>query len=442
MHAVSLEGVSKRYRIFSSQRERIKNVLSFGKDNSNQDFWALKDIDLEVAPGTALGILGRNGAGKSTLLKIVSGVLQPTRGTVRVNGRLVALLQLGAGFNDDFTGRENVMLNGLILGIERKEMLSRLDEIEDFAEIGKFMHQPLKTYSSGMRARLGFAVAVNVEPDILLVDEALSTGDALFKAKGIQKMRELRDAGTTILFVSHSANQVSNFCTEAALLHEGNLISRGDTSEVIDRYQALMSQAAAQRKNGRDSNQKAGYEISRDGEDDLDVPEFRGSSMLGGQSSALRHGTGEARIQDVELLDESGRSVSEVDEVDPESNLTVRVHVQYAKDVAKSVVNIILRNEAGLDVFSTNTSLEDTPIKNRGAGERVIVDFTFRVPLKNGRYSIVASVSDSKAKQDLYMDWIGVAAVFKVSRPSDRGAFAGLVHLPTQVKLFEPDRAR
>lgn len=442
MHAVSLEGVSKRYRIFSGQRERIRNLLSFGKDKSNQDFWALKDIDLEVTPGTALGILGRNGAGKSTLLKIVSGVLQPTRGTVRVNGRLVALLQLGAGFNDDFTGRENVMLNGLILGIERKEMLSRLDEIEDFAEIGKFMHQPLKTYSSGMRARLGFAVAVNVEPDILLVDEALSTGDALFKAKGIQKMRELRDAGTTILFVSHSANQVSNFCTEAALLHKGNLISRGDTSEVIDRYQALMSQAAAQRKNGRDSDQQVGYEISRDGEDELDVPEFRGSSMLGGQSSALRHGTGEARIQDVELLDESGRSVSEVDEVDPESNLTVRVHVQYAKAVDKSVVNITLRNEAGLDVFSTNTRLEDTPIKERGAGERVIVDFTFRVLLKNGRYSVVASVLDSKAKNDLYMDWIGVAAVFKVSRPSDRGAFAGLVHLPTQVKLFEPDRAQ
>jgi len=436
--AVSLEGVSKRYRILSSSRERLKKVLSFGQSKVGQDFWALNDVNLEVEPGTALGILGRNGAGKSTLLKMISGVLQPTRGTVRVNGRLVALLQLGAGFNDEFTGRENVMLNGLILGIERKEMLRRMEEIEAFAEIGKFIHQPLKTYSSGMRARLGFAVAVNVEPDILLVDESLSTGDALFKAKGIQKMRDLRDSGTTILFVSHSANQVKNFCTEAVLLNEGSLISRGDTSEVIDHYQALTSKAAAEQKNERGSKGQPVYDIGRDGdEEESEVPDFKGSTALDDQSSGFRHGTGEVRIQDVEVLDELGEPV---DEAEPESNLTVRVHLQYEEAVKNSIVSITLRNEAGLDVFSTNTRLEDTPVKDRSAGDRVMVDFTFRVPLKNGRYSVVASVSSSKAKKDTYMDWIGVAAVFKMARPSDRGAFAGLVHLPTQVRLSEPDR--
>jgi ABC-2 type transport system ATP-binding protein len=249
MPVVSLEGVSKKYGIFSNQRERLKRVLTFGKSKVGRDFWALHDVNLEVEPGTALGVLGRNGAGKSTLLKLISGVVQPTSGTVRVHGRLAALLQLGAGFNDEFTGQENVILNGLILGIGRREMLERFDEIEAFADIGEFMYQPLKNYSSGMRGRLGFAVAVSVKPDILLVDESLSTGDAVFKAKAIQKMRELRDSGATILFVSHSTQQVRDFCTEAALLHKGRLVSRGDTREVVNHYQSLFQADAVQRRN-------------------------------------------------------------------------------------------------------------------------------------------------------------------------------------------------
>ncbi len=438
MPAVSLEAVSKRYHIFENRRDQLKRVLSFGKGKAGSEFWALKNVNLEVEPGTALGLLGRNGAGKTTLLQIVSGVLQPTSGTARVNGRLVALFQLGAGFNDDFTGRENVMMNGLILGIEREEMLERFDEIEAFADIGEFMYQPVRTYSSGMRARLGFAVAVNVKPDILLVDEALSTGDAVFKAKGIQKMRELRDSGVTILFVSHSTAQVQNFCNEAVLLHKGKLVSRGNTSQVIDEYQALLSNAAASKQNQVGLDQSPSYEIAKDGEDKPGTPDFKENSALDNKSPSLRHGTGDARIQNVELLDERSRPV---DELAPESDLTVRVHAQYTKDVDGSVVNIVLRSAAGLDVFSTNTTLEKTPLGRRHAGERVIVDFTFRVPLKHGSYSVAAAVSHSKSKH-LYLDWISVAVVFKVSRPSGRGAFAGLVHLPAQVEIFEPDRVR
>jgi ABC-type polysaccharide/polyol phosphate transport system ATPase subunit len=413
-------------------------VLRFGKDKAGPEFWALKDVNLEVEPGTALGIVGHNGAGKTTLLQIICGVLQPTSGMVKVNGRLVALFYLGAGFEEEFTGRENVMLNGLILGIERKEMLERLDEIEAFAEIGEFVDQPLKTYSSGMRARLGFAVAVSVEPDILLVDETLSTGDASFQAKGLQKMRELRDSGTTILFVSHSADQVKEFCTEAVLLQQGTLMFRGDTGEVIDHYEALLSNAAAQR-DGRPGLQGApDHETAWDGEDGLGLPDSKKTSVPGGKSSSLRHGTGEARIEDVELLDDHGRPVGVVA---PESNLTVRVHTQYTETVDDSVVGIIVRNEIGLDVFSTNTALENTPVGRRRAGERVIVDFTFRVPLKNGHYSVVAAVARS-GSEGSYLDWVSVAAVLEVSRPSGRDAFAGLIHLPTQVKVFEPNGAR
>ncbi len=341
MPVVSLEEVSKKYRIFPSTRDQLKRILSLGKSKAGYEFWALKDVNLEVEPGTALGILGRNGAGKSTLLKIVSGVLQPTYGKVRVEGRLVALLQLGAGFNDEFTGRENVILNGLILGIDRKEMLSRFDEIAAFADIGEFMEQPLKTYSSGMRARLGFAVAVNVRPDILLVDESLSTGDAVFKARGIQKMRELRDSGATILFVSHSTNQIKNFCTEATLLHKGNLVSRGETSEVIDHYQALVSKSATKQNGQPGPDQPANFDLGDDEEEDPTTPDSKENSTLDINSPSLRHGTGEAKIQSVEVLDERGRPV---DLADPDSLLTVRVHVQYAQAMEDSAVGIVLRN--------------------------------------------------------------------------------------------------
>jgi ABC-type multidrug transport system ATPase subunit len=343
-----------------------------------------------------------------------------------VNGRLVALLQLGAGFSNEFTGRENIMLNGLILGIERKEMLKRLDEIEAFADIGEFIDQPLKTYSSGMRARLGFAVAVNVEPDILLVDESLSTGDAVFKAKGIQKMRELRDSGVTILFVSHSTNQVRNFCNEAALIHKGRLVSRGDTGEVIDRYQELVSRAAEKRKNRLSLEEPPNY--------GLVTPEE--SPTLDDKSS--RHGTGEARIENVELLDEGGKPL---EMLTPESDLTVRVHVRYTKAVEDSAVGIIFRNEDELDIFSTSTALEKTPIGSRHAGERLAVDFTCRVPLRNGRYSVATAVLQPGVRNS-YLDRIDGAATFEVSRPSGRGAFEGLVHLPTKVKVLDLDRVR
>jgi ABC-2 type transport system ATP-binding protein len=242
--AVSVKGVSKNYRIFPSRRHRLKEALSLGRKKYSRDFWALKDINLEVEPGATLGILGRNGAGKSTLLSIIAGILQPTGGTVEVNGRVVAL-SMGAGFNREFTGRENIILNGLILGMEHQEIMKRFDDIAAFADVGNFMDQPIKTFSSGMRSRLGFAVAVNVEPDVLILDETLSVGDAVYKEAALQKMYELRDSGTTILFVSHGMQTIQDFCTEAALLHEGRLLSTGGTTEVINQYHALASSLQA-----------------------------------------------------------------------------------------------------------------------------------------------------------------------------------------------------
>lgn len=432
MSAVSLKAVSKKYRIYPRQRDRMREVLSFGRKNYGHDFWALKNLNLEVEPGATMGILGRNGAGKSTLLKIISGVLQPTSGSVEINGRLAALLQLGAGFNPEFTGRENVMLNGLLLGLERREMMERFDEIAAFADIGEFMEQPVKTYSSGMRARLGFAVAVNVEPDILIVDETLSVGDAIFKHMGLQRMRELRDSGTTIFFVSHSTNMIKNFCNQAILLHQGELVARGNTAETADQYQALISSAEAQR-GGQPTAPKPSLDDDIAGEERQASPEFKRNPDLERRASKIRYGTGEARILNVEVLDASG---SPTETITLDAPATIRVHLEYLEDVDGSAANVVFRNKAGLDIFSTGTNVEKVHIGERRQGERIIVDFLLNMPLQPGSYSVAASVSHPRNK-DLYMDWVDVAATFNIQRPEGRGAVRGLVYIPTVVKVHD-----
>jgi ABC-2 type transport system ATP-binding protein len=427
MPAVSIKGISKKFRTFPNDRARLKEALSFGRRKYGRDFWALKDINLDVEPGTTLGIIGRNGAGKSTLLSIVAGILQPTEGTVEVNGRLVALFALGAGFNSEFTGRENIMLNGLILGIEHKEMLERFDDIVEFADLGDFIDQPLKTYSSGMRSKLGFAVAVNVEPDILILDETLAVGDAVYKETALQRMYELRDSGTTILFVSHGMKTVEDFCTKAALIHEGRLMTTGEPAEVIGEYQALVSSLQTQRKRQR----KGG-----DGQvpDDMAIPDEEEVEDEG-RVARLRSGTGEARIRSVELLDERLRPVER--KVAPDSTVTVRVHLEYLEAVKESELIVTLRNKAGLEVLSASTAEDGTPLKERGKGEQVVVDFTFKVPLQHGLYNVTA---DARVpSEDLYLDRANMPNNFRITRPSDRDQYRGVVHLPTEIKVHPPE---
>lgn len=428
--AISLQDVSKRYRIYPRHRDRLREVLSFGRKQRGHDFWALKGVSLDIAPGTSLGLLGRNGAGKSTMLQIISGVLQPTSGAVRTRGRISALLQLGAGFNPEFTGRENALMNGLLLGIERREVLERFDEIEAFADIGEFMDQPVKSYSSGMRARLGFAVAVNVDPDILLVDETLSVGDGVFRHMGIQKMRELQETGATIIFVSHSTTMVKNFCTEAALLQKGSLIAHGETGEIAERYQALLSNAAASQ------GAKLDEQLPEGSEEQLGSPGFKEDPRLQNGGGRLRYGTGEARIQNVEVLNDRGEPASVIS---PDSTTTVRVHVEYLEDVENSVLKIVLRNKTGLDVFSTTTNLEKSPIRRRRAGDRIVVDFGFRASVLHGPYSIAAGITPSN-NQEVRIDWIDVATAFTIDRPTGRSTFGGMVYLPTEVKVFESEQ--
>jgi len=434
--AVSVKGVSKKYRIFRNGRERLKEVLSFGRRKYGRDFWALKDVNLEVQPGTTLGILGRNGAGKSTLLSIIAGIRQPTSGTVEVNGRLVALSAMGTGFDPEFTGRENVMLNGLILGMKYQEILERFDDIAALADIGDFMDQPLKTYSSGMRSRLGFAVAVNLEPDVLILDETLAVGDAVYKETALQKMYELRDSGTTILFVSHSMSQIENFCTEAMLLHEGRVLATGGTTEIIDRYQALVSNVRMSKNRRPKGRKRRSDRVVASEVEDL---AFGRDSDFEGRMRRLHDGTGEARIRSIKVLDEHLRPV---EMVVSDSTVTVRVELEYLEAVKESGIVITLRNGVGLEVFSADTALEEVPLKEMEKGERVIVDFTFKVPLQHGLYNITAAVRTGRGRKDLYLDMVDGAAALEIFHPRDQSPFRGVVRLPTEIKVHAPEGER
>ncbi|HZC84725.1 MAG TPA: ABC transporter ATP-binding protein [Rubrobacter sp.] len=429
--AISLRGISKKYRISPNRASRLSEILSLGKAKKSHEFWALQDVNLDVEPGTTLGVVGRNGAGKSTLLSIISGVLRPTTGEVEVRGRLSAIFGIGTGFNPMFTGRENAMLSGLILGIEYEEMLERFDDIEAFADIGEFMDQPVKTYSSGMRGRLGFAVAINVEPDVLVIDEALSAGDAAFKKKAIQRMYDLKDSGSTVLFVSHSMGMVKRFCTEAVLLHKGRLVTTGSPEEVVDHYEEMLARSQEMKDAGSSElDKQLDYEIEHEEEDDTP------KKGVGLGTPNPRRIVGGAEILGLELLEEHGQPA---DALPSGATLTVRVRLRYDEAMENSTLGITLQSErAGLEVFSTDTALERTPLGRKDKGEQATVDFTFVMPFGPGIYKVDASLTDPHA-EDSDVARTQNGATFEITREGALAPVRGLVRLPAKVEIHTPE---
>ena len=252
---IKIEHISKAYKLYKRPVDRLKESWSLTRKNYHTDHYALQDINLEIRQGECIGIVGTNGSGKSTLLKIITGVLTPSSGSISVNGRISALLELGAGFNMEYTGRKNIYLNGTIMGYSREEMDKKLNDIIEFAEIGEFIDQPVKSYSSGMFARLAFAVAINVDPDILIVDEALSVGDIFFQAKCFRKFNEFQERGKTILFVSHDLNSVLKYCSRCLLINKGEQVALGDTADVVNIYKKILVQNS--RENDKSSSETA-----------------------------------------------------------------------------------------------------------------------------------------------------------------------------------------
>jgi homopolymeric O-antigen transport system ATP-binding protein len=335
---ISVQNASKLYRIYDEPSGRLKEILLRGRRKYHRDFWALEDVSLEVKTGEAVGVIGRNGAGKTTLLQIIAGVLQPTRGAVSVEGRVTALLELGSGFNPEYTGRENILLSGQILGFSEEEMQRRMDVIVRFAELEGFIDQPVKTYSTGMLMRLAFASAIHVDPDVLIVDEALSVGDVYFQRKSLDRMEFFRKAGKTVLFVSHEPTLVQRFCARALWLEQGRVAMVGDAKEVVTAYQAFCARLEEERL--RDSARKGGI-ASREHDDILRELKLTGS----------RWGNGRIRFTGVEMINSRGEPAWILKTGE---EVTIRLRVEADDDYPAPVFAIDVHRFDGVFVGSVN----------------------------------------------------------------------------------------
>ncbi|MBY0503313.1 MAG: ABC transporter ATP-binding protein [Bryobacteraceae bacterium] len=386
---VSVLNLSKVYPLYARPVDRLVESLPFA-GTRHTDFAALRDISFDVAPGEMLALVGPNGCGKSTLLQIVAGILPPTRGLVRVQGRIAALLELGAGFNPEFTGRENVFLNAELLGLSRPAISRVLPQIEAFAEIGAFLDRPVKEYSTGMYVRLAFATAIHVEPEVLIVDEALAVGDARFANRCVRKFDELKQRGVTTLFVSHDLGLVKRLADRAIFLLNGRMEYAGDTAEAINRYVAHVHTA--------------------------DVEPVPASLESAG------HGDGESRITNVRLLPS--------DKLASGDELIVEATVQFHTAQAAPVCGLLIRNRQGLDVYGTNTRVEGTGLGPVEAGETVVVRFALAVALARGEYTVtVATQHPNGASQD----WLDDVLAFSITHSKD---LAGVADLAARIEVL------
>jgi lipopolysaccharide transport system ATP-binding protein len=397
---ISLRKVSKKYPIYDRPSQKLIELLTLGRIQRHREFWALKDVDLEVRPGTTLGLVGPNGSGKSTLLQLVAGILSQTRGDCYVHGSVAALLELGAGFNPEFTGRENVYMNGAINGLTRSQIDARFNDILDFAEIGEFIEQPVKTYSSGMFVRLAFAVAIHVDPEILLVDEALAVGDLIFQHRCINRIRSMRQEGKTILFVTHDLQALVRFCDRAILLDKGQKIGEGSPAEVAQQYQALVFDR--QRKEAG----KGGDWIHHD--EDGSLPEISTIPHIHN-----RFGAGGAEIQGIVLLSPEGAAVNEA-RAGEELRLLVSVRVK--EDLENPIIGVTVRDRLGAEVTATNSSYEGVTLPAMSAGTVVTVAFGIKMPeLRPGSYSISPAVASGNIWEHKIEDWIDNAYIFDLA---------------------------
>ncbi|MGA3186927.1 MAG: ABC transporter ATP-binding protein [Bryobacteraceae bacterium] len=394
---LQVQNVSKVYRLYRRPADRLLELLPFSNHSAPEEFWALRDVSLNVERGEVLGVIGPNGSGKSTLLQIVSGILEPTRGRVVARGRIAALLELGAGFNPEFSGRENVFLNGEILGIARRDMERVFPEIERFAEIGTFMDRPVKEYSTGMYVRLAFSTAIHVDPEILIVDEALAVGDAIFANRCIKKFVELKERKVTVLFVSHDLGLVKRLCDRTALMIDGRVAAFGNPSEVVNRYVGLVLERQ-ERDEPRGDLPKAG--------------------------ASFRHGDGASEILSADLFNASGEVTRNLQ---PHDTVSIRVRALAKRSLEDPVVGILIRNRLGIDVFGTNTRIEGVDLGNIPAGEVFEVGFTFDCLLTRQDYTLTVA---TQHREGYSQDWLDDVLAFSVTDARD---VAGLANFKTKV---------
>lgn len=426
---ISVNGVSKRYEMYSQPRDRLLQFLSFGKRQYFKEFWALRDISFSVQKGETIGILGRNGSGKSTLLQIIAGTLAPTSGEVRTSGVMAALLELGSGFNPDFTGRENIYLNGSILGFSKGEMDSRFDEIAGFADIGEHLDQPIKTYSSGMAVRLAFAVQACVSPQVLIVDEALSVGDEKFQRKCFDYIERLREGGCSILLVTHSTATVEKFCQRGVLLHKGEVHGIGPAKEIVDQYHALLY-----------SDEKAylRYLSTNKTIEDLQVEPNQAHIQAHSGSVPTSENTSElpsirAVIVGWDVVDSHGKPS---EQFQTGETLKVRFIVDVLSQVDELQAGILIRTVEGVSAFGTSTLYHQKNYVNAVQGSRLRFEFEIQADLCAGSYFITLAIADAISHGDmLYLDRKTDVIVIKIHQP--RILASGIAMLGTVVSVSE-----
>ena len=402
---IAVSRVSKSYRRYARPWHRLGEWLSGGRLVWHEAFWALRDITFSVAAGESVGIIGLNGAGKSTLLKVLTGTIQPTEGAVHMEGRAAALLELGLGFHPDFTGRQNAMMAGQLMGLPAREVAALMPEVAAFAEIGAYLDQPVRTYSTGMAVRLAFSVATAARPEILIVDEALSVGDAYFQHRCIRRIKEFQEAGTTVLFVSHDAGAIKTLCARAMLLDQGRLIQDGPPDGVLDYYNAMIARREAH------------------------------EAILQAEASegrmTTRSGTFQARVTDIDLLDAEGRPARAFT---VGAHARVRAEVAFNSTIVAPTIGILIRDRLGNDVFGTN-SFHIAPIKETyEPGEALTAEFEIPLSLGAGTYTLTVAVhADATHLVDNY-DWWDKVIAFEIV-PGSEPAFIGTTWLPVRLHV-------
>lgn len=395
--AISVNNVSKMYKLYDNPMDRLKESLGLSRKKKYKEHYALNDVSFQVHKGETVGIIGTNGSGKSTILKIITGVLNPTQGQVVVNGRISALLELGAGFNGEYSGIENVYLNGTMIGFSREEIDAKLQDILDFADIGDFVNQPVKTYSSGMFVRLAFAVAINIEPEILIVDEALSVGDVFFQAKCYRKFEEFKEMGKTILFVSHDLSSIGKYCDRVVLLNKGKKLAEGDAKEMVNLYRRVLV-------NQYEEPEEAAKEETQDAVVEPDDPVTEGEketvkkpgvvrreegdqmkSKLNLNPEVLEYGSKLAEIEDFAIRDDSGMITNVIEKG---QEFSVDMKIRFQEDISEPIFAFTLKDLKGTEITGTNTMYENTPMKPQKKGDVRYVTFTQKMPLEAGEYML------------------------------------------------------
>jgi len=390
---VEVRNLGRVYHIYDSPGDRLKQAFLWGRRQLYRDFWAVRGVSFQVASGEAFGIIGRNGSGKSTLLQMIAGTLQPSEGSYRARGTAAALLELGSGFNPEFSGRENVYLNGALLGLRRRDIDRRYDEIVDFAEIGEFIDQPVKTYSSGMVVRLAFAVQVCVEPELLIVDEALSVGDVFFQQKCFTRIRQTLDRGTALLFVSHDAAAVRGLCRRALLLEDGHPVFEGNAGVAVSRYHASIGTPVVRRL--ADSPSPATSPANELGDCAADGAKRAGLLRASILTAGERHGAGDVVVEAVRVTNDAGHDTLSVD-LGRNLNIDVLLHA-VANTVAPSA-GIHLYDRMGTLVFAAGTRQLGHALPDMPSGGEVIVRLRLRFDVQPGEYTFSIGTSEPSTK--------------------------------------------